>query len=130
MHLHCHLGRIAPVEEDPSANLKGAQNARKWVIDLTLPGKKTTLSFQLVDWRTGVQVKDGRGRSVLSGKLMPHCIPLDRMAARSTVFFPAAEDGNLTMRIEPEPYPGAAVPDPLPEMRFRLVVDAPNTLSS
>jgi hypothetical protein len=130
MHLHCHLGRIAPVAEVPSANLKGAQNSRKWVLDLTLPGKSMKLSFQLVDWRTGVQVKDTRGRLMLSGKLMPHCIPLDRMAARATVFFPAAEDGFLTMVVEPEKYPGAVVPDPLPEMRFRLVVDAPNTLSA
>jgi hypothetical protein len=130
MHLHCHLGRIAPVAEDPSANLKGAQNARKWVIDLTLPAKPTELSFQLVDWRTGVQVKDGRGRPVLSGKLMPHVIPLDRTAAKTLVFFPAAEDGNLKMVVEPEPFPGAQVPEQLPEMRFRLVVDAPNTLSS
>jgi hypothetical protein len=130
MHLHCHLGRIAPVAEDPSANLKGAQNARKWVIDLTLPGKPMQLSLQLVDWRMGVEVKDGQGRLVLSGKLMPHCIPLDRMAARATVYFPEAEEGHLTMVVEPEPYPGAHVSDPLPEMRFRLVVDAPNTLSS
>lgn len=130
MHLHCHLGRIAPVDEDPSAQLKGAQNARKWVIDLTLPAKQTKLSFQLVDWRTGLQVKDARERLVLRGKLMPHVIALDRMAARSTVYFPAAEDGRLTIVIEPEPYPGALIPDPLPEMRFRLVVDAPNTLSA
>lgn len=130
MHLHCHLGRIAPVEADPSANLKGAQNARKWVIDLTLPVKSMELSFQLVDWRTGVQVKDGKGRPVLSGKLMPHVIPLDLAAAKTLVFFPVAEDGNLKMVIKPEPYPGAHVPDPLPEMRLRLVVDAPNTLSS
>lgn len=130
MHLHCHLGRIALVAEDPSANLKGAQNARKWVIDLTLPVKPTRLCLQFVDWRTGQEVKDGRGRPVLRGKLMPFAIPLDAVAARSTVWFPVAEDGSLTVCIDPEPFPGAHVPDPLPEMRFRLVVDAPSTLSA
>jgi hypothetical protein len=124
MHLHCHLGRIAPVEQDPFANLKGAQNARKWVIDLNLPGEPAQISLKLVDWRTGIQMVDkGKGAPVLRGKLMPYAIALNRPAARATVFFPVAEDGNLTVVVEPE------AGDPQ-EMRFRLVADAPNTLAS
>lgn len=129
MHLHCHLGRIAPVVEDPSAQLKGAQNSRRWHIDLTLPGKPVRLSFQLVDWRTGAQLKDNRGRPVLRGKLAPHPIALNRAAARATVYFPVAEDGRLTVVVEPELCSPENDPQP-GELRFRLVVDAPNTLSA
>ncbi|MFQ5339956.1 MAG: hypothetical protein ACE5F6_00260 [Anaerolineae bacterium] len=157
MHLHCHLGRIAPIEEDPSANLKGAQNARKWVFDLTLPlNEISSFSIQLVAWRTGREAKDGHGRPVLRGKLMPHAIPLNRAAARSTIYFPAAEDGKLMVVVEPglppkgKPEPEPAPPPPEkpeeeageeaeekppavekpPEIRLRLVVDAPSTLAS
>ena len=125
MHLHCHLGRIAPVEQDPAANLKGAQNARKWVIDLTLDAEPAQISIKLVDWRTGIQMVDkGKGKPVLRGKLMPYAIALNRSAACATVFFPVAEDGNLTVVIEPK------APKEEGEIRFRLVVDAPNTLVS
>jgi hypothetical protein len=126
MHIHCHLGRIAPVELAPSAILQGTQNARKWVIDLTCSGaERTQIAIKLVDWRSGVQTIDrATGRPALRGVLLPQAVAMNQAAARAQVFFPAAADGNLVVVVEPVYVLGEG------EAQLRLVVDAHNTLVS
>lgn len=123
MHIHCHLGRIAPVESAPSSVLRGAQNSRKWILDVSC-SEHTQISIQLVDWRSGFQsLNRATGKPTLTGPLDPRLVPLNEAATHARVYFPVASDGNLLAVVKPfKGHEG--------ELQFRLVVEAPNTITA
>lgn len=128
MKITCKLGRIAPVEIEPKATLKGERNSKRWILDIEYEGvESVTVPVKLLDYGTGKALPP-------KGLLNPTYVALNRSAARAAVFFPIVEDDKLFVVIEParlldvlESPPPASMPGREP-IHIRVTVDAVHTL--
>lgn len=117
MKVHCMLGRIAAVEADPKAELKGVQNAKKWTIDIEYDGTEPAqVAIRLLDWRTGKKIQP-------FALLDPSYVALSRAAASALVYFPDVGDDKLFVAIEPDAV-AAEQSGPVGPVLIRVTVNA------